>query len=118
MATTLQLRRGTTAEADAWVGLVGELFVDVDNKNIRLSDGTTAGGTALSTANDITTQINSAISGVLDGAPGTLDTLNELAAAINDDPDFFNTYQNKKETLQQYEQEWEDIAQEVDRLGT
>lgn len=32
------------------------------------------------------------------------------------DPDFFNTYKSKKETLQQYEEEWEDIALKVDHL--
>jgi hypothetical protein len=36
------------------------------------------------TSGDITT----AISNLVDSAPGTLDTLNELAAAIGDDPDF------------------------------
>ena len=33
----------------------------------------------------------SAISGLVDGAPGLLDTLNELAAAINDDANFVTT---------------------------
>ena len=35
--------------------------------------------------------VDTAVAGVLDSAPGLLDTLNELAAAINDDPDFYNT---------------------------
>lgn len=37
------------------------------------------------------TYVNQAIDDVLDSAPGTLDTLNELAAALNDDPDFYTT---------------------------
>jgi len=35
--------------------------------------------------------IDAKIAGVLDTAPETLDTLNELAAAINDDPTYFST---------------------------
>lgn len=35
--------------------------------------------------------VDNAISGVLDGAPGLLDTLKELAAAIDDDPAFFTS---------------------------
>jgi hypothetical protein len=44
MATTLQLRRGTTAEANAVTGAAGELFVDLTTKTMRLHDGTTQGG--------------------------------------------------------------------------
>jgi hypothetical protein len=36
-------------------------------------------------------QVNSAISAVIDSAPGALDTLNELAAALGDDPNFATT---------------------------
>ena len=35
--------------------------------------------------------VNAAVSGLVDGAPNLLNTLNELAAAINDDPTFFTT---------------------------
>jgi len=35
----------------------------------------------------VTTQVNN----LVDGAPGTLDTLNEIAAALNDDSDAYNT---------------------------
>ena len=38
--------------------------------------------------------IDSAINNVIDGAPGALDTLNELAAALNDDSNAFNTLNN------------------------
>jgi hypothetical protein len=44
MATTLQLRRGTTAEAAAFTGAVGELFIDTDNNYAYLHDGVTQGG--------------------------------------------------------------------------
>ena len=37
------------------------------------------------------TYVNTAISNLVDAAPGLLDTLNEIAAAINDDPNFSTT---------------------------
>ena len=39
----------------------------------------------------VNTQISTAITNLIDGAPGALDTLNELAAALADDADAFNT---------------------------
>ena len=39
----------------------------------------------------LTSDISTAVSNLVDGAPGLLDTLNELAAAVNDDPAFFTT---------------------------
>lgn len=44
MATTLQLRRGTTVEADALTGASGELYIDTDTNQIRVHDGVTQGG--------------------------------------------------------------------------
>ena len=45
------------------------------------------------TNNSYATQsyVNSAVSNLVDAAPGTLDTLNELAAALGDDPNFATT---------------------------
>lgn len=43
-ATQLQLRRGTTAENDAFTGAQGELTYDSEENNIRIHDGQTAGG--------------------------------------------------------------------------
>ena len=39
----------------------------------------------------ITSQINAAIQALVAGAPGALDTLNELAAALGDDANFAAT---------------------------
>jgi microcystin-dependent protein len=44
MPTQLQFRRGTTAQNNAFTGAVGELSVDTDTKNIRIHDGSNAGG--------------------------------------------------------------------------
>lgn len=40
---------------------------------------------------DFNTAVQAIVDGVIDGAPGALDTLNELAAALGDDPNFAAT---------------------------
>jgi hypothetical protein len=40
------------------------------------------------------TYVDDAITNLVDGAPGLLDTLNEIAAAINDDANYFTTISN------------------------
>ena len=48
--------------------------------------------TALETeASDRATAITTAVNNLVDSAPGTLDTLNEIAAALHDDPSIANT---------------------------
>ena len=44
MPTSVQFRRGTTAQNDAFTGADGELSVDTDKKTIRIHDNSTAGG--------------------------------------------------------------------------
>ena len=46
------------------------------------------------------TYTNTAINNLVDGAPGLLDTLNEIAAAINDDANYFTTVTNAINTKQ------------------
>ena len=59
----------------------------------------------ISVDNTIATQsyVDTAIDNLVDGAPGLLDTLNEIAAAINDDANYFTTVANsiaaKQDTL-------------------
>lgn len=68
--------KANTAESNANTytdGLVGDVTVDG------------SGG------NTVTDRIASAVSGLVDSAPATLDTLNELAAALGDDPNFATT---------------------------
>jgi hypothetical protein len=55
-----------------------------------IGDGTVDG----TTGNTVTDRIASAVSGLVDSAPGTLDTLNELAAALGDDANFATTVTN------------------------
>jgi hypothetical protein len=42
----------------------------------------------------VTAQISAAVNALIDGAPGAIDTLNELAAAMGDDPNFAATVTN------------------------
>jgi hypothetical protein len=61
MPTTLQFRRGTTTQNDAFTGAAGELTFDTTLNTIVAHDGTTAGGHTLVTTNfgaDITTSGN------------------------------------------------------------
>jgi len=46
MAKQVQFRRGTATENNAFTGAVGEISVDTTNKQLRVHDGSTAGGTA------------------------------------------------------------------------
>ena len=92
MAVQIQFRRDTAAN---WTSenptlAAGELGYETDTGNIKIGDGSTA-WTSLAyngvSSSYVTTQINA----VIDSAPGALDTLNELAAALGDDADFATT---------------------------
>jgi hypothetical protein len=66
---------------------------------LNMNAGTTATITNLTTptnANDAATKgyVDTSVADLVDAAPGTLDTLNELAAALNDDPNFSTTITN------------------------
>lgn len=124
MAIQIQLRRGTAAQwtsGDPTLA-VGEMGVETDTGKIKVGDGSTAwtslGYTtpnlSVSDIADITisspssgetltwngsawvnTDLTSTITAnIVDSAPATLDTLNEIAAALNDDADFSNTIAN------------------------
>jgi len=62
---------------------VDKAFVDALNVDADTLDGLHK--------QDYINLIDSAVNALVDGAPGALDTLNELAAALNDDSDAYNT---------------------------
>ena len=64
------------------LNLSGEVFAADNNITI--------GGKNVATQQYVTTQIST----LVDSAPSTLDTLNELAAALGDDPNFATTITN------------------------
>lgn len=49
MAIQLQLRKGTKAENDSFIGAEAELTYDTDTKGIRVHDGVTVGGNIIDT---------------------------------------------------------------------
>ena len=84
MATRMQQRRGTASQ---WTGAnptlaAGEIGYETDTGKFKIGNGSSA-WSALNYYVDA--------NAILDGAPGVLDTLNELAAALGDDPAFFTT---------------------------
>ena len=118
MATRMQQRRGTAAQwtdADPILA-AGEIGFETDTSQFKIGDGTNSwselsyfqsleslGGTfddyvALSSVGqadgvaslDATGNVPiSQLGNIIDGAPEALNTLNELAASINDNPEFF-----------------------------
>jgi hypothetical protein len=95
MAVRIQFRRGTAAE---WTSAnptlaAGELGYETDTTKFKLGDGSTA-WTSLGYGGVSQSDIDNAVANVIDLAPATLDTLNELAASIGDDSDFANTVTN------------------------
>ncbi len=95
MAVRIQFRRGTAAEwASANPTLAaGELGYESDTGQFKIGNGS-QNWNALSYGAVSESYVDNAIANVIDLAPGALDTLNELAAAINDDADFFSTITN------------------------
>ncbi len=84
MATRMQQRRGTASQ---WTGAnpilaAGEIGFETDTGKFKIGNGSSA-WSALNYYVDA--------NAILDGAPGVLDTLNELAAALGDDPAFITT---------------------------
>ena len=77
----MQQRRGTAAQ---WTGAnpilaAGEIGFETDTGKFKIGNGS-------STWSALNYYVDA--NAIVDGAPGLLDTLNELAAALGDDPDF------------------------------
>jgi hypothetical protein len=83
-ATALAGRNAIQADEDA-----NEATATADRAAIRSELATAIAGEV----SDRDTAITAAVDGLVDGAPEALDTLNELAAAIGDDEQFFQTTQ-------------------------
>jgi len=62
MPTTVQFRRGTTAQNNSFTGAQGEISVNTSNNTLRVHDGVTAGGTELITTSSLTTANTTEIS--------------------------------------------------------
>ena len=87
MATRMQQRRGTAAQWTAAnpVLAAGEIGFETDTSKFKMGNGSSA-WTAL------TYFANAAeLAAIIDGAPALLNTLDELALALGDDPQFLTT---------------------------
>jgi len=87
MATRMQQRRGTAAQWTAANPILaaGEIGFETDTVKFKMGNGS-------STWSALSYFANAAeLAAVIDGAPELLNTLNELAAALGDDPTFFTT---------------------------
>lgn len=97
--TRMQQRRGVASQwaSENPILGAGEIGFETDNSRFKIGDGVTAWSSLeyFSNQADVTTAIDNAISALIDLAPETLDTLNEIAAAINDDPNFFTNVVSK-----------------------
>lgn len=80
----------TTTTKTNLVAAINELAAAVTSGTSGINDGVTATTTTWSSTKT-QAQIQAGVAAAIDAAPGTLDTLNELAAALNDDPNFSAT---------------------------
>lgn len=102
---TFKQRRGTAAALAAAneTPAAGQIIFEIDTNRIKVGNGTTAynalpylnttiaaipGLQAALDSKATPADVTAAVASILDAAPATLDTLNELAAAIGDDPSF------------------------------
>jgi len=90
MATRMQQRRGTAAQ---WTGAnpilaAGEIGFESDTSKFKIGDGVNHWDDLIYYASA------EELSSIIDGAPDLLNTLNELAAALGDDPQVLTTIAN------------------------
>ena len=91
MPTTVQFRRGSTAENDNFTGAVGELSVDTTLNQVRVHDGVTAGGHVVGDGDHATwtellatnTAIRTLVSNNLANTNAEIDLLNTNLTATN-----------------------------------
>ena len=97
MATRMQQRRGTQAQWSSVDPILSaaEIGFESDTTRFKIGDGVNHWSNleyfTTDSATAVTQQIQDAIDNLIAGAPGVLDTLNELAAAIGDDENFVTT---------------------------
>lgn len=92
MAKQVQFRRGTAAENDAFTGAVGEITVDTTNKQLRVHDGSTAGGTAALAGLPSNNAVVDAVQNFTAGQSGEITALTSASTITADmsDSNFFS----------------------------
>ncbi len=89
----------TTTAKSSLIAAINELDAAIEalasaEGGATIVDGapsTTSVWSSSKTDSEIDTAVSAAVAALLDSAPGALDTLNELAAALGDDPNFAST---------------------------
>lgn len=89
----LDLSALTTTAKSSLVAAINELALAIGGAGASIEDGTASTLTVWSSSKT-DAEIDAAVSALVSAAPGTLDTLNELAAALGDDPAFATTITN------------------------
>lgn len=77
----------TTSDKTNLVAAINEVAASVGTAGAVIND-TTASATQVYSSSKTMAEIQAAVNGLIDGAPGALDTLNELAAAIGDNASY------------------------------
>jgi hypothetical protein len=77
----------TTTQKSNIVAAINEINAALSNAGVQIND-TTASTSSVYSSSKTDGQIAAAVAALVDSAPETLDTLNELAAALGDDPNF------------------------------
>lgn len=80
----------TTTAKSSLVAALNELKASIGGAGVSIND-TTPSGTTTYSSTKINTAISAAVTALVASAPGTLDTLNELAAALGNDPSYATT---------------------------
>jgi hypothetical protein len=100
------LKRGNASVVSTYTGPLGELVLNTDTLTVGVHDGATAGGHSVASAASVSTAntamkgyVDGQISTIIAGAPGALDTLNELANALGNNASFSTTITNSLATL-------------------
>jgi hypothetical protein len=83
MAEILQLRRGTTAQNDAFTGSIAEVTVDTDRQSLRLHDSVTQGGRDMDVARNLTSSQRDALISPPSGLTIYNTTTNKLQVRTN-----------------------------------
>lgn len=104
MATRMQQRRGTAAQ---WTSAnpilaAGEMGFETDTNKFKIGDGTNnwaslayfVDASIVFDSSEVNALVTNAVNAVIDGAPNALNTLNEIAASLNDDANLYTTLTN------------------------
>lgn len=117
--TKIQIRRDTSANFSSVNPILrqGEPAFTLDTNTLKIGDGITAWTSLSGISRGITQEdLDNAISSILDAAPETLNTLNELAAAINDNPNFFNEVAYSGGNISQFNNDVDYLISEANDL--